>query len=290
MRLRAIITSAVIGISAFFLSNAAANPGAWWEICDTCLSDADFRSEALAVPISYTDVYVSNTNTNQTQQFQRSVTVQEMGGTMFITIDAVRVIIPPSKGSAFEETINNSKRTYLPIDRGDLDHAISGGNSDSIVGDLQTGRVSTALLTAIQYKLIQGNFNGHIDSLSTRIAHSINILSQGKVIVEESYLRKNPIIIKINYSNGSSLMVTLSPDLEEFSLITLEDDLGQPIPLIDSNDPSSLIDLHGFSHDFISLNQIYLDNLLRNLDGRNGYECRSEVTDDRVTVICSQSL
>lgn len=289
MKIRNFVVMFVVLNALVFSSYSVANNGAWWEICDTCTSDADFHSRALSIPLTYTEVFVSNTSTNQTQQFFRTVSEEEIGGTMFITIDAVRVILPPSTEEAFKTTIDNSSSALVSIPRNNFD-SLAGGGRDSIVGDLETGRINPALLTAIQVHLRMENHEGHIDRLSQAIGRAINILSRNNQFDQSGFLRKIPLVVRIPYPNGSTLMLTLSPDLQSWSQISLQDDDGQFIELEDPNDPASLVDLLGFNHVFDTANQIFLNNLLSNIDQRDGYTCRAEVIEDRTTVTYTRSL
>jgi len=65
-------------VAVFSAAAHGTEPEAWWDICDGCTSDSDFSSRALQIPAPYERVYISNTLTNETRRFQRTIIMDDL--------------------------------------------------------------------------------------------------------------------------------------------------------------------------------------------------------------------
>lgn len=279
----------VIVLAGLAAGVRATEPDAWWDICNSCMTDDDFRSRALRIPLPYTDVFVTNSELNVTQRFLRSFTAEEdLGGTYFITLSAQRETMSALEKQVFEETVHSAGTVWLSVDRNDLFFAPSG--RDSVAGDLTTGRLDPALLSGLLTHLQVNGYQGSSSEISTRTGINLVVVSHDVEQVSSNEIRTQPITIRITYASGSTVQLVLSADFSTWSQVAVTDDAERPLPIGDIEDGAPLNPIADQQMFFVTANEWFIDNLLRALEDLTGRSCRSEMTENSVTVICSRSL
>lgn len=272
------------------LTDLRANePGAWWDICDSCVTEEDFHHRALQVPQPYTEVYVTNSSTNETQYYQRTILLDDLWGEHRITITAYRQSMSTQELQAFAEAVENSGVVFVSIGRDSVDGWAPSGR-ESVGGDLESGRLSSAFLSGLRTYLLLKNFLGTTSQISTQTSINLGILSYDLQVDPNRDLRSLPLVIKVNYPSGSTLQITLSPDFSSWSELEIRDDAGAEIPVEDPNDPSGISPVapfDGIEMYFDTPNTRFIRRLTQALSG-GGYSCTSRITGGNgINVICS---
>jgi len=266
----------------------AAEPDAWWEICDSCTTDDDFRGRALQVPEPYTRVYVTNRESNVTRRFGRLIIVDDLWDTRSVTISVFSEEMTAQEEQAFSQTVQNAGAISVTINRSTLDGYAPGGR-DSVVGDLQNGRLDPGLLNGLEIWLRFNGYAGSASQVSSETGADLGVVSFNLNIKPDGSIRTQSLIIKIRYPSGSTVQIKLSADFSTWSQLAITDDDGTPIPVEDPNDPvGSFVDpINDRGMFFDTASQRFIDRLRDALDDRTALSCRTEFFDARVAVICS---
>ncbi|MDT8438661.1 MAG: hypothetical protein RQ729_06600 [Wenzhouxiangellaceae bacterium] len=280
----------VIVLAGLAAGVRATEPDAWWDVCNSCMTDDDFRSRALRIPLPYTEVFVTNSELNVTQRFRRSFTAEEdPGGIYFITLSAQREAMSAQEKQVFQDTVHNASAIFISIDRDDLDGFAPSGR-DSVAGDLTTGRLDPMLLHGLETYLRIEGYAGSASRVSSETSFNFGVVSYELVIKPGGDIRTSPLTIRIRYASGSTLELKISADFSDWLSVGVTDDAERPLPISDPEDGAVLDPIADQEMFFVTANQWFIDNLRRALDDMAGLTCRSEMTEDTVTVICSRSL
>lgn len=272
---------------AFFAFFSAAAQGveseAWWDICDGCTSDSDFSSRALQIPAPYERVYISNTHTNETRRFQRTIILDDLWGGASQTIFANEQSLTAQEAQVFQETIENAGTVFMTVPRDRLD-AFSGlSGRDSVVGDLTTGQLSGGLLSGLQTYLLTQGYQGSVSDVETEFGFDFILSYNASVNLDD--VRRQPLTVRITYPDGSFMQIRLDEDLNEVLSVSGVDAEGNEIPFEQNSDVTPV---SGTEYSFGTANAGWGDSLRRALDGVDGYTCSSWTAEDYVVVICQR--
>ena len=277
-------------IFAFFAAFSAAAQGteseAWWEICNSCSSDSDFRSRAVQIPSPYERVYISNALTNETRRFQRSFVWDDLWGGLSLTIIANELSLTVQEGQVFEEIIENSGDSFEAIPRDWLDYLSGLSGRDSVVGDLTTGRLSGGLRSGLRTFLRDLGYAGaesHVEA-----AFGFDFIFSYDASVNLDDLRTLPLTVRIEYPDGSFLQIELDKTLTTVLSVSAIDAEGTEIPfdLNDSNFP--VTPDPGTVYEFGTNNPGWANSFRTSLDALPGLSCSSWTIGDVVVVQCSR--
>lgn len=275
---------------AFFVVFSGATQGtepqAWWDICNACTTDSDFRTRAVQIPFPYERVYISNAQSNETRRFQRTFIEDDLWGGPSLTIIANEQPLTDEEAQVFEEVIQNSDAVFTSFDRSVLDPFSGLSGRDSVVGDLTTGRLSGGLLSGLRTYLIAQGYG----SATSRVSSVTNIdvwVFSYNLNINPSDLRTQPLTARINYPDGSSLQIQFDKDLTEVLSVSAIDAEGNEIPfeLSGTSDPG-VIPVNGREYSFGTANPEWGNQLRTALDGVDGYTCSAWTAEDVVVVLC----
>ena len=274
-------------VAVFSAATQGTEPEAWWDICDGCTSDSDFSSRALQIPAPYERVYISNTLTNETRRFQRTIILDDLWGGASQTIFANEQPLDAHEAQAFYEIIENAGTVFLGIARDTLD-AFSGlSGRDSVVGDLSNGRLSAGLISRLQAYLLTEGYQGSVSDVEAEFGFDFVVSYNATVNLDD--VRGQPLTVRITYPNGSSLLIKLDEDLDEILSVSAVDDEGNEIAfdLNDSNLP--VAPALGVDYSFETATQSWVSGFRANLDALDGYSCSSwAVAGNYIIVRCQR--
>lgn len=275
----------LVFIFSFAMNSAAADgPDAWWVICDSCTTDVDFRHAAQESPIDGF-VFVSNGNSGITQKFQRITMIEDAPGEIIVSVLIYDLPIPDGQAALLDDALE-SARVYLSSVPRDAIPIL--GPADSIVDDLQNGRLRADFITNLRVLMKQRGRFPTTESLSgTGGVTFRGIKIEGTATSNQA--RTQPLAVRIFYPDGSLVSLVFTPDSVDVQEVVLTDAEGTILP---TEDDSLRLDREGFiGRDFEfgapAHELLHWLNSAANTGGGQ-LECRAEITDSRVKVICRQ--
>lgn len=213
------------------LSCSANAQTSWWQMCDSCQTEADFVQSAVSAPGSYELVYVSNRISNVTHKFDRFFTVEDLDGGYVHMTHVMWADFPDSDKAVFSSAIANSQTIFAPIDRDELDGLGPIGNPGSVAGDLSNGFISQGMLSALALWL---ETSAHLPSRESVNADlGLDLGDFGFIIGQGEALRTRVLTVRINYPDGSYIQFSRQPD-GTFNNWTASDANGNEIVLLGS--------------------------------------------------------
>lgn len=277
----------LFGFFVFFSGAAQGTVSqAWWDICNACSTDMDFRTRAVQIPFPYDRVYISNSLSNETRRFQRSFIEDDFWGGPSLTIIANEEPLTAEEAQVFEEVIQNAEATFITISRDSLDFHSGLSGRDSVVGDLTTGRLSGGLLSGLQAYLRAQGYAGATSQVSSVTNIDVWVFSYN-LNINPSDLRTHPLTVRINYPDGSSIQIEFDKDLTEVLSVSALDAEGNEIPFeLSSTSTPGVTPVSGREYSFGTAEPEWVHDFRRALDGVDRYSCSAWTTEDFVVVLC----
>lgn len=281
----------VMGLAFFMVCSGVAQGSgteAWWDICDGCTSDSDFSSRAVQIPSHYERVYISNTLTNETRRYQRTIMVDDLWGGTSLTIIANERSMTAHETNVFQETIQNAGAVFIGLPRSRLDGLSGLSGRDSVVGDLSTGMLSGGLLTGLKAYLRTNGYAGSRSDVSSITDVDAWIFSYN-LRINTGDMRTEPLIVRITYPDGSSLTIELDKELNEVLSVNGIDAEGNEIVFEEnSGNTPPVIPVSGVEYSFGTANPNWGNLFGASLDVADSYTCSSWTSEEYVVVLCSR--
>ncbi|MDT8410496.1 MAG: hypothetical protein RQ741_12935 [Wenzhouxiangellaceae bacterium] len=271
-------------------------PDAWWEICDSCITDSNFRQRALQVPGFYPLVYVTNRDANETRRFRRVISAEDRFDSRTILIEVFEELIPAVEKTVFSETVQGAKAAFVAVKRSDLAFAPSG--RDSVIGDIQTGKLDVRVLNSLRTSLILRGHAGSGNQVSSGVTGTIRKVGINLNASSNNSIRTFPLQIQLTYANGSVVEVVLSTDFKTWSGLAITDDAGNSIPVEGIKSPAEDTPIRGAELnnrelEFSSSNPGFVENFVDALRSRppgGALICNTEqIGPSRVRVTCTST-
>ncbi|MCC5866561.1 MAG: hypothetical protein JJU31_15675 [Wenzhouxiangella sp.] len=261
----------------------ADGPNAWWIICDTCITEDDFRNVAPEAPLDGI-VFVSNGESGVSHKFERSTLIEDAPGAIIVTILISDLPMPEWQAAVFNEALESARTYLVGMPRDSIPMLDPVG---SVVDDVFNGQLRADFVQWLQFELISRGHFPDVQSVSSEAGATVRgIAFRGGQSSNQA--RTRPLLVRVSYPDGSKVTLTLSPDAQSILAVTMTDADGNVLPTLGVGG-SLALDREGFmGREFLFGSPV--DELLNwlNMAGSSGHtECRGEITDDgRVQVIC----
>jgi len=261
--------------------------GAGWIICDGCTTDTEFRHAAREAPLDGI-VFVSNGNIGITKKFERLTFIEDSPGEIIAWISVIDLPISEAEAAVLNEALEKSRVVVTSIAR----DSIPGlGPADSVLGDIQNGRLSSTFMQWLRLELLMRGHFPSPHSVSGEAGITIgSIRIQGSSSFDQ--VRTHSLLVVILYADGSRVTLTFSPDPATIEAVAVTDADGTELPISGFNADGSIgLDRDGFMEREFAFGSP-ADELLNwlNLAAQIGEPvCRVEWTDDGVRVICRRT-
>lgn len=252
-------------------------------ICDACVTESHFSNHALLVPLPYQTVYVSNRT--ETLKFERRISRDEsMFGSPRLEIEVIPVTINTAVRTALDDLIDLSQRDEATIPRDLLETP-----RNSVVGDLQNGRLDTAFLQDLATFMNSEGYGGRPSDFDVSGGISIGFISVNAA--EKDNLRTKPLLIKVTYSDGSLVQIRIDADLARWLDVSIKDAAGNDIPVeVPTNVFSDVKIIDGRELIFDPSNPGFVENFLDALRTRPTFlVCETRILSDGHIVVSCRS-
>jgi len=181
---------------------------AWWVLCDWCETDSDFQHQALNAPGSYSPIYVTNRNTNETRKYDRVVVIDDLWDGVQQTVIVSPAVFPASVQAVFEQAVNDANIIHFRIPRDNLvDIFPNLGEQGSVVGDIQNGLIDNEVINAVTQEIERQN----LLPTHTSVNNQAGLGAQSRIggisgsIGAGGTIRIRDLNIVITYSDGSTI-------------------------------------------------------------------------------------
>lgn len=200
----------------------------WWMLCDQCVTDSGFEFEAMRAPGTYTVVYVSNRQTNETRKYDRETVTDDLDDG-FQQLTSVRsAYFPDPEQAAFEQALEGANEGYRNFPRHSLNGLITGlYDQPSVVGDMSSGFIDDRLINGIRRLIDEAGLLPTRTSVNAQAG--LTIVGTGGQVGAGETIRVKDLVIEIIYPDGSALSVTRRGNDGEFVNWTLTDADGNAI-------------------------------------------------------------
>lgn len=227
-----------LAVSFLYSSHAFAS-SAWWMLCDWCNLDSDFEHQALNAPGSYSPIYVTNRETNETRKYDRITIIDDLWDGVSETVVVSEANFPASEEAVFQQAIDNANVLDVEISRNDLSAYLSNfSNQGSVVGDIDLGYIDNRLLNALRLAIEDRNLLPDHTSVSEDAGLSTPIV--GANYGSGSTIRVKDLVITIVYEDGSTITVARKGGDGEFTNWSVIDAEGNEVPLEDPENGTSV--------------------------------------------------
>lgn len=264
----------------------ASDSNAWWIICNTCASEADFRLAAQEAPIDGF-VFVSNGESGESRKFERLTLIEDAPGSIIVTVVISDVPLPPAQASVLTETLASARTILVGMPR----DSVPGLNPvGSVVGDVSNGQLRAGFMTFLMFELHRAGYFPDSQSVGSELGLNLwGIAVRGHQASNQ--VRQKPLWVSVVYPDGSRVVIAFSEDAKDIVSVEITDAEDNPLPLLGRNwDGGIGLDREGFmGREFAFGDPVNeLLNWLNGAAGGGAMECRAEVTEDGVRVICRQ--
>ncbi len=207
----------------------------WWSFCDICIGDSDYRYHATQIAVNGT-IYVSSVSTNTTRKFQRWTTYEDFSDGVVQMTHVFESPMAAQEKNAFEQVIANAARGFTQINREELDQ-YGAGQAGSGLDDIgSNGGLFFTFLNAVTAHVVNLGLFPSESAISTELGGTVRIISGNYGSAHSRGLRIAPLVIQIDYTDGSKIQMQLSPDATTFSKITLTDMNGEKLQITGQNE------------------------------------------------------
>lgn len=208
----------------------AAEAESWWQFCEFCQTEADFRTAAVEAPGTYSIIYVSNRDTEVTQKFNRFYFREDRFGQTSIMIEVVSAVFPPAQNLVFDTAIQGANEGSAEFQRDSMNAVMPAGDLDSVIGEFEPDRLTlnTGFFFGLRQHLKDQNFIPTLSEIS--LEAGVQIAGTGIHRGEGSGIRRTEINITVTYDDGSVLRVVLLPD-GTFTGLEIRDIDGTILPV-----------------------------------------------------------
>ncbi|MEX2499141.1 MAG: hypothetical protein WD397_09745 [Wenzhouxiangellaceae bacterium] len=221
----------------FLIPGSVFASSAWWVMCDSCTSDTAFRHQALTAPGSYTPIYVTNRETNETRKYNRWTFLEDFDTGVTQWTEVVSADFPVAEKSVFEQAVEDATTIFVGLPRSNLTQFSGAGLRDSAVEEIAAGRLSSDFLSSLRNYVRTEDFFPSVDEISGEIGTTIGGLSSS-LSVSPSGVRKFPLQVTVTFGDGSKIKITLSADASEWSEVAIFDADGNEIAVVLPSDGS----------------------------------------------------
>lgn len=209
--MRKVLLATMLLLTAFLFPDRGSASSAWWMLCDSCTTDQEFRYQALVAPGSYSPIYVTNRDTNETRKFERFTSVEDFHGSLVRRTEVVPAEFAPGVEEVFRQSVQNSNIHYQVLPRNDMAGLIPTiGRETSIVGDLRNGQLRPAFVTALRELVERRGLLPTHESINVEAGVETPIV--GANYGQGGTIRKRDLILVIQYDDGSTISVVRRPD------------------------------------------------------------------------------
>lgn len=205
---------------------------AWWMLCDWCVTDSDFQNQALSAPDTYSPVYVSNRETNETRKYDRTFIIDDLEGGIRQTAVVTTARFPDTEKAVFEQAIENANIAFWGVSRPDLVGYVPGlGDAGSVAGDISDGFIRNRLISALSTYIRSNGLVPTVESVNRQ--GGLNIRGAGLTLGTGKTIRVGDLTIAITYEDGSMITVTRRGSDGKFVNWEVTDAEGSVIPVTD---------------------------------------------------------
>ncbi|MEX2497373.1 MAG: hypothetical protein WD397_00685 [Wenzhouxiangellaceae bacterium] len=266
---------------------------AWWVLCDSCTTDTAFRHQALNAPGSYTPIYVTNRETNETRKYNRWTFLEDFDTGVVQWTEVVTADFPVTEKSVFQQAVQDASRLVAPISRSDLSGVLLGTDvPSSVVRDISDGRLRASYFSQIRLHLEDNGYLPDFESVSRDLGVDTPIggLSGGV----GNTIRKRSLIIIVSYDDGSRVSLVRLPDGTLVEIEVLDAD-GNLIPVQGQQDngsvPIATTEFNGIRLGFGQGpgNALALEALADRIGGTgSGLDCHVSGSGNTLTLTCTK--
>lgn len=219
------------------VSGSAMASSAWWVMCDSCTTETHFKYQALNAPGTYTPIYVTNRETNDTRKYDRWTSIEDFDGTLIQRTEVFAADFPTAEKSVFEQAVEGATTIILGFPRSRLTEFSAAGLRRSAVEEIAAGRLSSDFLSSLRNRVMtDGHFPSEA-SISSQIGAVLGGISSS-VSVTSSGVRKFPLQVTVTFEDGSKIKITLSADASQWSEVSIFDADGNEIAVVMPGDGS----------------------------------------------------
>jgi len=278
---RILLASMLVSVAA----GAQETPAAL-EICGVCSSDRYFGERALLIPLPYPTVYVSNRE--EVRKYSRRFARDDIaGGGMRLEVEVFPESVSASEQAALAELFELSAQTRVTVPRDRIDVP-----RNSVIGDLQDGRLDTSFLRDLRSYLGDQNFAGDPDSVEFGGSIQIGFLTVN--LTPKDQVRTRPLLVRVTYPDGSLVELTISPDIVEWLDVSIKDAAGEDVPVEDPFNVFSSVDpdfIEGRELVFNPANPQFVENFIDALRriGPDTFDCETELTANGIKLTCTRT-
>jgi|GEM_PF-6639620 len=206
-----------------------------WTFCDICVGDSDFRHHATQVTVDGT-IYVSNRSTNTTRKFQRWTTYEDFSDGVVQMTHVFESPMETQEKNAFNQVINNADTGFAQINREELEQ-YGAGEAGSGLDDLGSdGGLFFSFLNGVTAHVVNLGLFPSESAISSELGGTVKIISGNYANAHSRGIRVAPLVIQVDYADGSMIQMQLSPDATTFSQITLTDMNGEKLQITGQNE------------------------------------------------------
>src|SRR6056297_1160858 len=229
---RNVIAAAALAILTVGSGSSFASSQAWWMLCDWCDTYSEFRQQAFEAPGTFSPIYVTNRETNETRKFDREFYVEDIGGgRLSQTVVVSNATLSVAEEAAFEEAVEGASVIQWPIQRDALDGLRPGvGSARSVADDLErgSGGISLRLRQAINS---YAELRGQIPDVK-QVNREIGAQADGKIAGagfnygEGVTIRIKDLVLDVIYEDGSRLTTTRNGESGQYEGLEATDAEG----------------------------------------------------------------
>jgi hypothetical protein len=209
--MKKVLLATMLLLAAFLFPDRGSASSAWWMLCDSCTTDQAFRYQALVAPGSYSPIYVTNRDTNETRKFERFTSVEDFHGALVRRTEVVPAEFAPGVEAVFRQVVLSGNEIFAIIPRNDLAGLVPGVDRESsVVGDLAGGSLRASFINAFILEIERRGLLPTHESINVEAGVETPIA--GANYGQGGTIRKRDLSLVIQYDDGSTISVVRRPD------------------------------------------------------------------------------
>lgn len=196
---------ATLALLSTAIPSSARAESAWWQLCDNCRTDSHFNQAAFNAPQPHTVVYVTNRSSNETRKFSRFTTIEDFSDGYVHMIHVLPETMSALETSVFTDAVEKAAQIRVEFDR----HRLPGaGHGQTVLDDLTGGRTTRTYDTALTELLAAYT----VSRVTVGRQIGATIAGTGGSYAYTDSIRITPLVVVINYPDGSKMTFTQMPD------------------------------------------------------------------------------
>ncbi|MDT8409903.1 MAG: hypothetical protein RQ741_09925 [Wenzhouxiangellaceae bacterium] len=256
-------------------ASGAAEAESWWQFCEPCHTDADFRTAAIEAPGVYSIIYVTNRDTEITRKFSRFYFREDRFGDTSVMIEVAPVEFPPMQKQVFDTAVQGANEGSAEFQRDAMNGVMPAGDLDSVLGEFEADRLTlnTGFFFGLRQHLKDENFLPTLTEVSFEAG--VQIAGTGVHRGEGQGIRRTELNITVTYDDGTVLRVVQMPD-GTFTELEIRDADGTILPVENPTKPlttpiaTEFLDGREYSVSQRNLAPGFVDTFLETIEARSG--------------------